>query len=106
MYVGGRTHLVPYYRALIEDRGGKFLHHDGGLEQSLEAVTRVLCNVDVVICPVDCVSHAACLLAKQACRNLAKPFVPLRSAGLSSLARAVQGMGAGLSDSMTGVKYE
>lgn len=106
LYVGGRTNLVPYYRSLIEDRGGRFLHHDGGLEQSLEAVTRVLCNVDVVICPVDCVSHAACLLAKQACRNLGKAFIPLRSAGLSSLARAVHAMGASSPGSTMTAKYE
>jgi Uncharacterized protein conserved in bacteria (DUF2325) len=106
LYVGGRTNLVPYYRSLVEDRGGMFLHHDGGLEQSLEAVARVLSNVDVVICPVDCVSHAACLLAKQACRNLGKTFIPLRSAGLSSLARAIHAMGAALADSTTTAKYE
>lgn len=89
MYVGGRASLVPHYRELIERHHGEFLHHDGGLEESLDGVTRALSTVDVVVCPVDCISHAACLLAKKACRNLAKRFVPLRSAGLSSLAWAI-----------------
>lgn len=92
LYLGGRTHLVPYYRSLVEERGGVLLHHDGGLEQSLETASRLFCNVDAVICPVDCISHGACLLAKQACRNLGKLFIPLRSSGLSSLARALRGM--------------
>ena len=37
-----------------------------------------------MLCPVDCVSHGACLRAKRFCKRAAKPFVPLRSAGLSS----------------------
>lgn len=89
MYLGGRASLVPHYRDLIERHGGEFFHHDGGLEESLDGVTRALSSVDIVVCPMDCISHAACLLAKKACRHLAKSFVPLRNASLSSLASAV-----------------
>src|SRR5690606_7242214 len=32
--VGGRPASVPVYRALIESTGGRFLHHDGGDENS------------------------------------------------------------------------
>jgi hypothetical protein len=88
--VGGVRSLVQHYRELVERRGGEFLHHDGGLEESLDVVTRALATVDVVFCPTDCVSHAASLKVKKACRNLAKPFVPLRSSGLSSFARGIQ----------------
>jgi hypothetical protein len=88
--VGGRISLVQYYRVLVERRGGEFLHHDGGLEESLDGVTRALTTVDVVVCPVDCVSHAACLKVKRACKHLAKRFIPLRSSGLSSFARGIQ----------------
>jgi hypothetical protein len=35
MYVGGRANQIPQLRALVESSGGQFLHHDGGLEQSL-----------------------------------------------------------------------
>jgi len=88
--VGGRSSLVQYYRAVVERRGGEFLHHDGGLEDSMDAVTRALSTVDAVVCPVDCVSHAACLKVKRACKHLAKQFIPLRSSGLSSFARGLQ----------------
>jgi hypothetical protein len=88
--VGGRSNLVQHYRALVERRGGEFLHHDGGLEESLDGVTRALTTVDAVFCPVDCVSHAACLKVKKACKHLAKQFIPLRSSGLSSFARGIQ----------------
>jgi len=98
--LGGRRNLVQHYRMLVERRGGEFLYHDGGLEESLDAATRALVTVDAVICPVDCVSHAACLNVKRACKNLAKRFVPLRSAGLSSFARGIQTIaGARLSSS-------
>lgn len=92
--VGGRVGLVPHYRALVERRGGELLHHDGGVEDSMDAVTRALDTVDVVVCPVDCVSHGACLKVKKACKQLAIQFVPLRSSGLSSLARLVRELAA------------
>ncbi|MFN8719368.1 MAG: DUF2325 domain-containing protein [Rhodospirillales bacterium] len=36
---------------------------------------------DLVFCPIDCISHDACRRAKQLCKRLRKPFVPLRSSG-------------------------
>lgn len=88
--VGGRVGLVPHYRAVVERRGGEFVHHDGGLEDSMDAVTRALSTVDAVVCPVDYVSHAACLKVKRACKNLGVRFLPLRSSGLSSFARGIR----------------
>ena len=89
MYVGGRSNLVRYYRALVERRGGEFIHHDGGVEHSMDILKKVVTGVDAVICPIDCVSHGACKIVKQACKHMSKPFVPLRSSGLSSLARGM-----------------
>lgn len=90
--VGGRTNLVPHYRVLVERHGGELVHHDGGLEESLESVTRAMATVDVVLCPVDAVSHAASLKVKRACKHLAKAFVTLRSSGLSSFARSLRAL--------------
>ena len=88
--VGGRTNLVQHYRALVERHGGELLHHDGGLEESLDAVTRAMTTVDAVLCPIDRVSHAATLKVKRACKHLAKEFIVLRSSGLSSFARVIR----------------
>lgn len=90
LYVGGRSNLVPYYRALVERCGAQFLHHDGGIEESLDTLTRGLVSVDAVVCPIDCVSHAACLKVKRACKRLSKQFIVLRSSGLSSFARVIR----------------
>ena len=83
-YVGGRSGIVSHFRALVERLNGHFIHHDGGIEDHEGQLGRILGQADVVLCPVDCVSHRACLRAKQFCKRTAKPFVPLRTAGLSS----------------------
>ena len=83
-YVGGRSGIVGHFRALVERLNGHFIHHDGGIEDHEGQLGRILGQADVVLCPVDCVSHRASLRAKQFCKRTAKPFVPLRTAGLSS----------------------
>ena len=83
-YVGGRSGIVGHFRALVERLNGHFIHHDGGIEDHEGQLGRILGQADVVLCPVDCVSHRASLRAKQFCKRAAKPFVPLRTAGLSS----------------------
>ena len=84
VYVGGLTGSVSKFRTLTENLNGRFIHHDGGLEDNSAGLGRVLNQADVVLCPVDCVSHGACVRAKRFCKQTAKTFVPLRSAGLSS----------------------
>src|SRR4029453_8850762 len=46
-------------------------------------------RADVVMFPVDCVSHDAVATVKRLCRQASKPYVPLRSAGLSSFVAAL-----------------
>ena len=89
-YVGGRPGTVGHIRALVERLNGSFIYHDGGIEDHEGQLGRVLGQADVVLCPVDCVSHRASLRAKQFCKRTAKPFVPLRSTGLSSVASGLR----------------
>ena len=90
VYVGGRNRLVPYFRGLVEQANGQFVHHDGGLEESDNRLGEILSQGDVVLCPIDCVSHSACRRAKQFCKRRSMPFLPLRSAGLSSFVGALK----------------
>ncbi len=85
-YIGGRDGAVRHFRALVEKSNGRFSHHDGGVEDNAVQLDRILGQADAVLCPVDCVSHSACLRAKKFCKRTAKTFVPLRNASLSSLA--------------------
>ena len=41
--------------------------------------------------PVDCVSHEAVATVKRLCRQMAKPYVPLRSTGISPFVAALGG---------------
>jgi hypothetical protein len=90
LYVGGRCHLLPHLRARAEACAAQLLHHDGGRGEALHALESLVDRADVVFCPIDCISHHACLKAKHLCRRLAKPFVPLRSSSATCFARAIE----------------
>lgn len=92
LYVGGRTGLVPQYRALVESRGGTLIHHDGGMEEAPKRLESVLAQADAVVCPVDCVSHEACTIVKSYCKRALKPCFMMRTAGISSLAKTVSSL--------------
>ena len=94
--MGGRSTLTPHLRSLVELSNGRFAYHDGGLEERRSGLHCSLAGADMVFCPVDCISHDACLRVKRYCRQQAKPFIPLRSSGLSAFA-------AGLRDSCRSV---
>ncbi|MBK3775493.1 DUF2325 domain-containing protein [Azospirillum brasilense] len=93
LYVGGRTKSLPHLRAAVETRNGCLLHHDGGFEQTTRCLEGLVERADVVVCPIDCVSHDACLRVKGLCRRMGKPFVPMRSAGATSFARILHSFG-------------
>jgi hypothetical protein len=89
LYVGGRTHHVHRLRSLVEGLGAAFLHHDGGVEETTVTLAALVTRADLVLFPVDCVSHDAALLVKRLCQRQGKPFRPLRSSGASSLLAAL-----------------
>ncbi len=92
LYVGGQHKMIPRYRQLVEKYGGAFAHHDGGKEASKAVLPKMLTRADAVVCPVDCVSHDACKRVKTICKRYQKPFVMMRSSGLSSLAKGLEGI--------------
>jgi hypothetical protein len=89
LYVGGRAKQVAQLRALVERVNGHFLHHDGGLEQSTTLLPGLVSRADVAFFPVDCVSHDAVGAVKRMCDQAARPYVPLRSSGLTCLLSAL-----------------
>jgi hypothetical protein len=90
LYVGGRVHQTAQLRALAERTGAAFLHHDGGLEDRSGLLETQVARADVVFFPVDCVSHNAVGTVKRMARYMGKPYVALRSSGLTSLAAALR----------------
>ncbi len=88
LYVGGRNR-TPHVRRLVEERNGRFDYHDGGMEESIDRLGTLLRRADVVLFPVNYVSHSALLKVKALCRSLDKPYVPLRHSGLDSVLSAL-----------------
>lgn len=85
LYVGGRPNQVAHLRAAAEQSGAAFLHHDGGIEHHLNLLAGLTSQADLVMFPVDCISHHAAHAVKQLCRQAGKRFFPLRSASATSL---------------------
>ena len=83
LYVGGRERQVARLRTIVEQHNGKLLHHDGGRNEGAARLDALVGTADAVVCPLNCISHDACLRVKRLCKRVAKPFVPLRSAGLA-----------------------
>ncbi len=92
--VGGRSGAVDAYRQVVEQCGGRFLHHDGGLEESLHRIDGVLAAADVVICQAGCISHNAYWRVKERCKRTGKPCLFVKGAGVSSFGRVVSELNA------------
>ena len=89
LYLGGRKNVVPHLKSAAEAREAILLVHDGGLEDSTHRIEELVGGCDAVVCPIDCVSHGACKLAKVLCRRFNKPFLPISSASRSGFERAL-----------------
>lgn len=90
LYVGGRTSLVPHYRAVVERQGGDFVHHDGGLEQSCAHLERLVDGAELVVCPLDAISHSSWQRVKKACLHRTRSFLPVRTSSMASLVTAIR----------------
>ena len=90
LYVGGLTSHVSRLRSLITEWNGELIHHDGGLERSLNQLAAAVVRSDVVVFPTDCVSHSAVKIIKRLCRQHAKHYFPLRTSGVASFMLGIQ----------------
>ncbi len=91
--VGGRSGAVHSYREVVEQSGGRFMHHDGGLEESLHRIDSALAAADIVICQAGCISHNAYWRVKDLCKRSGKPCMFVKSGGVSSFEKVVDAVG-------------
>jgi hypothetical protein len=91
LYVGGRPNQLAPMRTAVERLGATLLHHDGGIENHPNLLPGLASRSDIILFPVDCISHDAANAVKSACRHGGKRFVPLRSASVTSLLAALRG---------------
>lgn len=88
--VGGRPASVPVYRRIVEDQGGRFLHHDGGEHEHLSVLDHTLAGADLVICQTGCISHDAYWRVKDHCKRTGKRCVFVDNPSRSGLQRALR----------------
>jgi hypothetical protein len=89
LYVGGRRGLFNKLRQVATEKDVTLLLHDGGMEDSTTLLPAVVAQANMVVFPVDHISHTAMGIVKRICRESGKPFVPMRSAGLASFLAAI-----------------
>lgn len=87
--VGGRTASVPVYRSVVEHTGARFLHHDGGQEDSSSQLDATLAAADLVICQSGCISHNAYWRVKDHCKRTGKRCIFIETPSRSALERAL-----------------
>ncbi len=88
--VGGRTGAAHHYRALVERLGGRFIHHDGGMEENLGRLEGSIAAADAVICQAGCISHNAYWRVKEQCKRTGKPCLYLKTPSLSTFVRSLE----------------
>ncbi|MRD71831.1 DUF2325 domain-containing protein [Rhodocyclus tenuis] len=91
--VGGRTGAVDACRQVVETRGGRFLHHDGGVEENPHRIDAAVAAADLIICQAACISHSAYWRVKEQCKRTGKRCLFLKTTGISSLSRLLDTAG-------------
>lgn len=93
LIVGGVTRMESLYREMVEGSGGIFEYHDGNIKNGSRKLESSLRRADVVLCPVNCNSHAACQMVKKLGKKYNKPIRMLASSGLNGISSLLGGNG-------------
>jgi FtsZ-binding cell division protein ZapB len=91
LIVGGVTRMETLYRELIEGSGGHFDYHDGYMKNGVRQLESRLRRADVVLCPVNCNSHAACSLVKNLGKKHKTPVHLLPNSSLTTVSHVIWG---------------
>ena len=89
LIVGGISKMKTYYRNVVEAKGGQFEYHDGDLRGGIRVLEGRFKRADIVLCPVDCNSHAACSLVKKLGKKHKKPVQMLHGSSLNAVSWAL-----------------
>ena len=77
-------------RGFVEVAQAELLYDDGGMEERKGLLAGLVRCADAVFFPVDCISHDAAGVSKRLCGPAGKPYLPLRSASLTSFIAALR----------------
>lgn len=91
LIVGGVERMEALYRNLVERRGGVLDYHSGHLRNGIDELKKSLRKADIILCPVNCNSHGACLKVKELAKKHNKTFYMLPNGSLSTISRLLGG---------------
>ena len=92
--IGGKTALVPQYRAVVEGARGEFAHHDGGIDHHVGRLPAMLASAHAVVCLAGDCSHAAYRIAKRYCKAKGKPCTLIGNSSVTAVAHCVGVLGS------------
>ncbi len=90
LIVGGIERMEKAYRKLVEERGGILEYHAGHMKSGGKGLESSVQRADLVLCPVNCNSHGACLKVKNLGKKFRKPVHMLSNFSLSAVARTME----------------
>lgn len=91
LIVGGVERMEALYRDFIERGGGELDYHNGSLQGGSRRLERSLRRADIILCPVNCNSHGACVKVKNLAKKHKKTFYMLPNGSLSTISRLLGG---------------
>lgn len=89
-YVGGRPQATIMLCKLVAAAGGELLVHDGGIEDRKGMLAALLPRAQMVVFPVDCISHNAMHVTRQLAERAGIPCHPLRNSSVASFIEMMQ----------------
>jgi hypothetical protein len=103
--VGGKAALYPEYRRVVEASGATLFFYRSDPRPtsptSGHGLPKLLSQVDMVVCPIDCVNHEAYFTAKRYCKYYGKPYVLLDRSDIPTFRKGVATL-AGLAAAQAG----
>ena len=91
--VGGKAALYPEYRSVVEASGATLFFYRSDPRPtsptSGHGLPKLLSQVDMVVCPIDCVNHEAYFTAKRYCKYSGKPYVLLDRSDIPTFRKGV-----------------
>lgn len=88
--IGGVERMEALYRDLVEKNGGFLDYHSGSMQGGTKKIEKCLQRADVIICPINCNSHGACVKVKNLAKKFDKNFHMLPTGSLSMIKRLLQ----------------
>ena len=91
LIVGGVERMEARYREYIEGGGGILDYHNGSLQGGTRQLEKSLRRADIILCPVNCNSHGACVKVKNLAKKHNKTFHMLPNGSLNTISRLLGG---------------